>query len=135
MLLRLQHLDKRASLTRVTRRARDGVPPGTGITWVAGEEIGEPREVERVVGGQAPDPREATNVYGKTTAQGRVPPGWGRGGQTSVGLHLPVLLQSDKRSVKKTAVNVTIVRFTEDIPDGGADTPLVPALSAFLTSA
>jgi hypothetical protein len=71
----MQDLDKRASLTRVTRGARDRVSPRAWISRVAGKEVGEPREIVRIIGGEPPDPREATNINGKTTAQGRVPPG------------------------------------------------------------
>ena len=49
-LLRLQHLDERVPLPRVTRCTRDGVPPGARIAGVAGEEVGQARVVERVIG-------------------------------------------------------------------------------------
>ncbi len=89
LLLREQDIGYEASLSPMTRCARDGITPRTGIAGVAGIEISQPREVECVVGCEPPDPREATDIDRKTTARGRVPPRWrrgGRGGQTSHGL-------------------------------------------------
>ena len=104
-LLRPQHLNERVPLPALTRRTRNGVPPGARIARITGEEVGQARVVERVIGGKPPDPRKTTNINGKTTARGRVPLVHGTRrlyGQASVGLHLPVLLQSAERSVKKT---------------------------------
>jgi hypothetical protein len=104
LLLGLQHCNDGVTLTAMARGACDGVTPRGGVARVASKEVGEARVVERVVGREPSDPREATNIDRKTTARGCLPlsSGRGRGGQTSVGLHLSVLLQSVARSVKKT---------------------------------
>ena len=104
MLLRLKQLDEAIALPALSGCARDGVTPRSRVTWIAREEVGQPRVIERVIRRQPIDPRKATNIDGKTTARGCVPlsDGRGLGGQTSVGLHLAVLLQSAERSVKKT---------------------------------
>ena len=105
MLLRLEQLDEAIALPALSRCARDGVTPRCRVTRIACEEVGQPRIVERVIGREPSDPWETTNIDGKTTARGCLPlsSGGGPGGQTCVGLHLSVLLQSVARSVKKTA--------------------------------
>ena len=105
MLLRVKHLDDGIALPAVTGRAGDGVAPRGGVTRIARKEVREARVIERVVRRQPSDPREPTNIDGNATARGCVPlsGGGGLGGQTCVGLHLSVLLQSVARSVKKTA--------------------------------
>ena len=104
LLLRLKHLDDGVALPAVTGCACDGVAPRGGIARIAGKEVRQARVVERVVRRQPSDPREPTNIDGNATARGCVPlsGGGGLGGQTCVGLHLSVLLQSVARSVKKT---------------------------------
>ena len=104
LLLGLKHCDDGITLAAMTRCPCDGVTPGGGVARVACKEVGQARVIERVIGREPSDPREATNIDRKTTARGCLPlaSGRGRGGQTSVGLHLSVLLQSVARSVKKT---------------------------------
>ena len=46
-------------------RAPDGVGPGVGVSRVARVEPGQLREVERVVGREAADPRKTTDVDGE----------------------------------------------------------------------
>ena len=110
LLLRLKHLDDGVALPVVTGCACDGVAPRGGVARIAGKEVRQARVVERVVRRQPSDPREPTNIDGNATARGCVPlsGGGGLGGQTCVGLHLSVLLQSVARSVRKPRANVTI---------------------------
>jgi hypothetical protein len=104
-LLSLQHVGNGVALAAMLVRTRDRVAPRRRIVGVAGEKVGDARMIEDVVRCQPPDPRKSPDVDGKPGAR-RIPAtnarvGTGRGRQTGWGLHLWVLLQSLRRSVKK----------------------------------
>ena len=50
-----------------------GIAPGGGMCRVTGKEIRDTLVLERVIGGQAFDPREATNLDGETAHCAREP--------------------------------------------------------------
>ena len=72
-LLGLDEIGDRVAPPRVALGAGDGVAPGRGIVGIAGEELGEARVIEHVVGGQTPNPGESPDVDGKPGARGGVP--------------------------------------------------------------
>ena len=93
-LLRLDDIDYRATVARMLMGPMHGIVPGGGMCRVAGKEIRDTLVLERVIGGQAFDPREATNLDGETAHCAREP---------CLREHRTLLSQSVARSVKATA--------------------------------
>src|SRR5215510_12542910 len=71
-LLRVQQVDDLRARTRVVLCARDRIVPRRGIGWIAGEEVGDARVIEHVVGGQPANPGESTDVNRKPGTWSRV---------------------------------------------------------------
>ena len=93
------------ALPRVVTGARRWRLATRRVARIAGKEVGQARVVERIVRGEPSDPREATNIDGKTTARGRVPAVRNTGDVAVKPVWdctFRVFLQSVARSVKKT---------------------------------
>lgn len=130
-LLGFEQIGERVTLTWEALGPRHRLPPRVRLSRVSREEIGQPIEVERVIGGEAPRPGKPSNVDRKSGRKGRVPAArfcanrCGRR-QAGVGQHRSLLLQSAAQGVKNApTVGVThwcskrlVLRSTEFPPEG-----------------
>ena len=92
-LLRLDDIDYRAAVARMLLGPMHGIAPRGGMSRVACKEIRDTLVLERIVSGEAFDPREATNLDGETAHCAREP---------CLREHRTLLSQSVARSVKAT---------------------------------
>ena len=93
LLLRANQAGHAIPLAPVPLGPGDGITPGGGVGRVAVEKLCQSTKVERVVGGQPPNPREPADIDSKFVLGGR---------RDWLGEHRRLLWQTVERSVKTT---------------------------------